>query len=70
MRDSKRLAEEALKLLTEEEAGIIRLAYGFTHGRPMTDLEIGVELGIPRSTVQWRREKALSKMREGMAHHE
>lgn len=50
-------------LLDPEQEVIVRLAYGFTTGRPMTDIEIAFELEIPRSTVQWMRTRAIEKMR-------
>lgn len=65
-RDTKEQARNALMLLDPEQEQIVRMAYGFTTGRPMTDIEIAIELNIPRSTVQWVRTRALNVMREGL----
>lgn len=58
-----------LSKLNSEQAFVIRLAYGYETGEPMTDLQIAhylheeFEVSMSRATVQRRREAALNVLR-------
>lgn len=57
------LCQRALAAVPDRERLICEMAYGFTYGGVMSDEMIGEEIGLPRSTVQWTRDKALRTMR-------
>lgn len=58
------LVEMAFSEVSDEEARIVELAYGFTEYDPVPDAEIGHRLGLTRPTVQRRRASALGTMRK------
>lgn len=59
-----------LSVLDSEQRYVIRLAYGYETGKPMTDEEISAylhsefEVSMSRATVQRRRQSALDVLRE------
>jgi RNA polymerase primary sigma factor len=54
---------QVLKTLTEREAGVIRLRYGLTDGRPRTLDEIGQIYGVTRERIRQIESKTMSKLR-------
>lgn len=66
------LIDLAFSAVTDEEARIIELGYGFTgtadyaQGEPVPDLAIAEVVGLTRPTVQRRRNSGLVKMREAL----
>jgi RNA polymerase primary sigma factor len=55
--------EHMLATLTEREAGVIRLRYGLTDGRPRTLDEIGQVYGVTRERIRQIESKTMSKLR-------
>lgn len=60
------LVDMAFRAVSDEEARIVELAYGFTEYDPVPDAEIGHRLGLTRPTVQRRRASALGTMRKAI----
>lgn len=54
---------ELLDQLSEREAEVIRLRYGFVDGKPYTLKEVGEKLGITRERVRQIEAKALRRLR-------
>jgi RNA polymerase primary sigma factor len=52
-----------LSTLTEREAGVVRLRYGFTDGRAWTLDEIGQIYGVTRERIRQIESKTMSKLR-------
>jgi len=55
--------QEVLQTLSEREAGIIRLLFGLTDGRPRTLDEIGLVYGVTRERIGQIEAKTMSKRR-------
>jgi RNA polymerase primary sigma factor len=55
--------EEALKLLSNREAMVLRLRYGLYDGRSRTLEEVGREFGVTRERIRQIESKALRKLR-------
>ena len=62
------LCQRALSAVPDRERLICEMAYGFTYGGVMSDEAIGEEIGLPRSTVNWTRLRALNIMRGVLEH--
>jgi RNA polymerase primary sigma factor len=54
---------QVLTTLTEREAGVIRLRFGLTDGRPWTLEEIGQVYGVTRERIRQIESKTMSKLR-------
>lgn len=54
--------EKALGFLTEREAEVIRLRFGFTDGRPHTLEEVGEQFGVTRERIRQIEAKALRRL--------
>jgi RNA polymerase primary sigma factor len=54
---------QVLTTLTEREAGVIRLRYGLSDGRPRTLDEIGQVYGVTRERIRQIESKTMSKLR-------
>ena len=55
--------QEVLLTLSEREAGIVRLRFGLTDGRPRTLDEIGQVYGVTRERIRQIESKTMSKLR-------
>jgi RNA polymerase primary sigma factor len=55
--------QEVLQTLSDREAGIIRLRFGLTDGRPRTLDEIGLVYGVTRERIRQIESKTMSKLR-------
>ena len=55
---------EALSLLTEREAEVLKLRYGIETGQEMTLEEIGKEFNVTRERIRQIESKALNKLRK------
>ena len=55
---------EAMKVLTEREQTVIRMAFGYGYPREFKDKEIGEKLGLTSERVRQLRHGALKKMRQ------
>jgi RNA polymerase primary sigma factor len=55
--------QSVLATLSEREAGIVRLRFGLTDGRPRTLDEIGHVYGLTRERIRQIETKALVKLR-------
>jgi RNA polymerase primary sigma factor len=55
--------QSALDTLTDREAGVIRLRFGLTDGRPRTLDEIGHVYGVTRERIRQIESKSMSKLR-------
>jgi RNA polymerase primary sigma factor len=55
--------KEVLQTLSEREAGVIRLRFGLTDGRPRTLDEIGLVYGVTRERIRQIEAKTMSKLR-------
>ena len=55
--------QSALGTLTDREAGVIRLRFGLTDGRPRTLDEIGHVYGVTRERIRQIESKSMSKLR-------
>jgi RNA polymerase primary sigma factor len=55
--------ESVLATLTEREAGVVRLRYGFKDGKPRTLDEIGQVYGVTRERIRQIESKTMSKLR-------
>jgi RNA polymerase primary sigma factor len=55
--------QEVLRTFSEREAGVIRLRYGLTDGRPRTLDEIGQVYGVTRERIRQIESKTMSKLR-------
>ncbi|HTI28766.1 MAG TPA: RNA polymerase sigma factor [Methylomirabilota bacterium] len=55
--------QEVLQTLSEREAGVIRLRFGLTDGRPRTLDEIGLVYGVTRERIRQIEAKTMSKLR-------
>lgn len=64
--ETYKLAQYALDLLSPAEREVVELFYGF-RGELKTDEEVAVVLEQDRGAVKKRRQRALDKMREGLA---
>lgn len=62
--DSNYQISEAMKVLTEREQTIIRMAFGYGYNREYKDKEIGEKLGLTSERVRQLRHGALKKMRQ------
>ena len=56
--------KEALSLLTEREAEVLKLRYGIETGHEMTLEEIGKEFNVTRERIRQIESKALNKLRK------
>jgi RNA polymerase primary sigma factor len=54
---------EVLRTFSEREAGVIRLRFGLTDGRPRTLDEIGQVYGVTRERIRQIESKTMSKLR-------
>jgi RNA polymerase primary sigma factor len=54
---------EVLQTLSDREAGVIRLRFGLTDGRPRTLDEIGDVYGVTRERIRQIESKTMSKLR-------
>ena len=61
--ENRLLVEAAFAAVDSLEAGVCRLAYGFSDDDPLPDSEVGHRLGLSRPKVQRVRASALGKMR-------
>ncbi|WP_157601800.1 hypothetical protein [Promicromonospora kroppenstedtii] len=64
--EDKILVDMAFAAMTDEEARICELAYGFTEYEPVPDPEIGHRMGLSKATVQRKRQKALGQSRKAL----
>lgn len=64
--EDRMLVEHAFGAVTDDEARIVELAYGFTEYEPVPDAEIAHRLSMTRPTVQRRRSSALGSMRKAL----
>jgi DNA-directed RNA polymerase specialized sigma subunit len=64
--ENKLLVETAFAAVDSLEAGVCRLAYGFSDDGPLPDSEVGHRLGLSRPKVQRMRTSALGKMRSAV----
>jgi RNA polymerase primary sigma factor len=55
--------KQVLRTLSEREAGVIRLRFGLTDGRPRTLDEIGQVYGVTRERIRQIESKTMSKLR-------
>jgi RNA polymerase primary sigma factor len=55
--------KQVLTTLSEREAGVVRLRFGLTDGRPRTLDEIGQVYGVTRERIRQIESKAMSKLR-------
>jgi RNA polymerase primary sigma factor len=55
--------QQVLQTLSEREAGVIRLRFGLTDGRPRTLDEIGLVYGVTRERIRQIEAKTMSKLR-------
>jgi RNA polymerase primary sigma factor len=55
--------EEVLQTLSEREAGVVRLRFGLTDGRPRTLDEIGLVYGVTRERIRQIESKTMAKLR-------
>jgi RNA polymerase primary sigma factor len=55
--------QEVLRTFSEREAGVIRLRFGLTDGRPRTLDEIGQVYGVTRERIRQIESKTMSKLR-------
>jgi RNA polymerase primary sigma factor len=55
--------QSVLNTLTEREAGVLRLRFGLTDGRPRTLDEIGHVYGVTRERIRQIESKSMAKMR-------
>lgn len=60
------LVDMAFGAMTDEEARVCELAYGFTEYEPVPDPEIAHRIGVSKAAVQRRRNKALGKARRAL----
>jgi DNA-directed RNA polymerase sigma subunit (sigma70/sigma32) len=58
--------ESLIVLLPTVEQRVIRLAFGYETGGPWTDQEISEAIGVPRSTINWLKRKALRTLEAQM----
>ncbi len=63
-RQLQRLMAACLASLTEREARILQLRYGFESGRPHTLQEIGAIFGLSRERIRQIEQSALEKLRQ------
>ncbi len=63
-RQLQRLMAACLASLTEREARILQLRYGFDSGRPHTLQEIGAIFGLSRERIRQIEQSALEKLRQ------
>lgn len=63
-RQLQRLMASCLASLTEREARILQLRYGFDSGRPHTLQEIGAIFGLSRERIRQIEQTALEKLRQ------
>jgi RNA polymerase sigma factor (sigma-70 family) len=63
-RQLQRLMAACLSSLTEREARILQLRYGFDSGRPHTLQEIGAIFGLSRERIRQIEQTALEKLRQ------
>jgi RNA polymerase primary sigma factor len=54
---------QVLQTLSEREAGVVRLRFGLTDGRPRTLDEIGQVYGVTRERIRQIESKTMSKLR-------
>jgi len=60
-------AEEILSVAkTPRDRLVLEMAFGFVSGEPMSDGEVAESLGLPRSTIQRIRTKAIAHIQETM----
>jgi DNA-directed RNA polymerase specialized sigma subunit len=64
--EDRMLVDMAFAAMTDEEARICELAYGFTEYDPIPDPEIAHRMGLSRPAVQRKRAKALDKSRKAI----
>jgi DNA-directed RNA polymerase specialized sigma subunit len=64
--EDRMLVDMAFGAMTDEEARICELAYGFTEYDPVPDPEIAHRMGLSKATVQRKRQKALDKSRKAI----
>jgi RNA polymerase primary sigma factor len=55
--------QQVLQTLSEREAGVVRLRFGLTDGRPRTLDEIGQVYGVTRERIRQIESKTMSKLR-------
>jgi len=55
--------QRVLATLSDREAGVIRLRFGFTDGRPHTLDEIGQVYGVTRERIRQIEAKTMTKLR-------
>ena len=55
--------EQVLQTLSQREAGVVRLRFGLTDGRPRTLDEIGQVYGVTRERIRQIESKTMSKLR-------
>jgi RNA polymerase primary sigma factor len=55
--------QSVLATLNEREAGVVRLRFGLTDGRPRTLDEIGQVYGVTRERIRQIEAKAMAKLR-------
>jgi RNA polymerase primary sigma factor len=61
--------QDALGMLSEREAAVIRMRFGLDDGRPRTLEEIGAAHGVTRERIRQVEAKALSKLRHPARQH-
>src|SRR5690606_32789871 len=64
--EDRMLVDMAFAAMTDEEARICELYYGFTEYEPVPDAEIAHRTGLSRPSVQRKRSKALDQSRKAI----
>lgn len=64
--DDRHMCRHALDAVTDLEADVCRLAYGFVEYDPIPDAEVGARLGMGRVKTLRVRQGALAKMRSAL----
>jgi RNA polymerase sigma factor (sigma-70 family) len=62
--DRRTAIDRVLGTLSEREAGVIRMRFGFVTGEPMTLEDIGQHYGVTRERIRQIESKTMSKLRD------